>query len=248
MDNQTAMGEWREKYLLHLQESERKEQRWAQSEELLRRTLSRVTLVAEGIDQDLDGSLSALRQSLRDRAASEILETELERLAVAITHYETRDKAGLVVTPAGVLLALLDSITWPQPLRRQVKTVRSKIKERRYPAELVPLLPECAGLLSHAVGSNRPPEGDAVDSPGFFSKLFGAEPRRSSGVAAAESLATSVALLEQILTPLMETLVRNKVVNSSIFWERYREQLQAASNHEALLCVADELVVALATA
>ena len=42
-------AQWKSKYFDHLEESERKEKQWNEADDLLRKTISRLTLAADGV-------------------------------------------------------------------------------------------------------------------------------------------------------------------------------------------------------
>ncbi|HHJ13792.1 MAG TPA: GGDEF domain-containing protein [Gammaproteobacteria bacterium] len=79
MDQEAA--QWKQKYLDHLEESERREKQWRQSEELLRKTLSRLALAADGLDETLDQQLRALREAIRDRVDMQQLQMRIDDMS-----------------------------------------------------------------------------------------------------------------------------------------------------------------------
>ena len=48
------MADWKEKYFASLESLEDKEKEWQETDQLLRRCLSRITLAADGQDKRLD--------------------------------------------------------------------------------------------------------------------------------------------------------------------------------------------------
>jgi diguanylate cyclase len=58
--------DWKDKYLTELENQEKRERLFRQQMELLVRAVTRISLVAEGVDQQLDKQLAGLRQMLRE--------------------------------------------------------------------------------------------------------------------------------------------------------------------------------------
>ena len=84
MDEDKASREadqWRQKYFRNLEDLEKKEKQWREAEELLRRTISRLTLAADGLDEMLDGQLRALRDAIRDRVNNATLKEHIEAMS-----------------------------------------------------------------------------------------------------------------------------------------------------------------------
>ena len=61
---------WKEKYLSELDHLEQKEKEWRVIEEMLRQSISRLSLAAEDHDTDLNYLLDRLRRSIREGTAS----------------------------------------------------------------------------------------------------------------------------------------------------------------------------------
>lgn len=87
MDNDTGASEanqWKRKYFDQLQQLEAKEKHWQQADELLRKTISRLTLAADGQDETLDRQLHELRNAIRDRVSGLQLQTAIDAMSSAL--------------------------------------------------------------------------------------------------------------------------------------------------------------------
>ncbi|MEO6696732.1 MAG: GGDEF domain-containing protein, partial [Gammaproteobacteria bacterium] len=75
---------WKQKYYDSLEQIERKEKQWSEVEGLLRRCISRLTMVASGSDPDLNQQIETLRNALRDGRDSLGLKNIIERFGDAV--------------------------------------------------------------------------------------------------------------------------------------------------------------------
>ena len=92
---------WKQKYLDNVDVFERKQRSWQQAEEMLRKTISRLTLAADGRDKVLDKQLEKLRQAIRDRVENTVLRDHIESLSRALIRLdEQREEATAHEQPA----------------------------------------------------------------------------------------------------------------------------------------------------
>ena len=80
--------QWKRKYFDQLEEAENKEKQWRQADELLRKTISRLTLAADGQDDALDRQLHDLRNAIRDRASSVQLQHAIDAMSNTLKKFE----------------------------------------------------------------------------------------------------------------------------------------------------------------
>ncbi len=78
---QQEVEQWKRKYLDYLEESERREKQWKDSDELLRKTISRLTLAADGLDETLDRQLRDLRDAIRDHGSTSQLRSRIDEMS-----------------------------------------------------------------------------------------------------------------------------------------------------------------------
>jgi len=84
MTEQSEAEQWKRQYFDQLQELETREKQWRQSDELLRKTISRLTVAADGQDENLDRQLVELRNAIRDRADSVQLQAVIDGMSNAL--------------------------------------------------------------------------------------------------------------------------------------------------------------------
>ena len=125
-------GHWKQKYLDQLESFEHQQAQWQETEELLRKTVSRLTLAADGIDATLDGQLRALRDAIRDRVDSHSLKQHIEAMSRTLVKLDARDSR-----------PVRDAVPEPQPQAR---------------APAAPPAAEGGGLLGRLFRRDRQPE------------------------------------------------------------------------------------------
>lgn len=81
---------WKQKYLDGVDELERRQRRWHQVEEMLRKIVSRLTLAADGRDAVLDKHLEIVRRDIRDRVDNSILSDHIEALSKALVRLDSQ--------------------------------------------------------------------------------------------------------------------------------------------------------------
>ncbi len=168
-DKSDLSDHWKNKYYESLEAYEINEQQWARAEDLLRRTLSRLTLAADGVSPDLDVELQSLRSAIRNGIDTPSLGRNLESLSQTLVRLdETRGKPYSLTIPA-VLSELLEKITWPHHVNNQVKALREQLANSSPHADFKNSLDLYSHLLRNALST---PESNSGTSGGFFHKLF----------------------------------------------------------------------------
>jgi len=102
MTEESEAEQWKRQYFDQLQELETREKHWRQSDELLRKTISRLTVAADGQDENLDRQLVELRNAIRERADNVQLQAAIDGMSDALirladtssTHYVPEKAAG----------------------------------------------------------------------------------------------------------------------------------------------------------
>lgn len=168
--NSGDKNNWREKYLNALDEQEQLEKKCARQQELLRSALVRVSVAADGQDENLDQIMAKLREKLRGDMSFTEVNGILGQLEAAVLAFEQQRTQGA----QDVRQALMD-VTKPLQnfkLSRGVKKelsdyltelpLRSK-KVHLYPA----LLQQLASLQQQALSEIEQPK------TGFLDKIFG---------------------------------------------------------------------------
>lgn len=192
IESADGAARWKQKYYAGLEQLEAKEKQWGDVESLLRRCISRLSLVADGADATLDGQIESLRNALRDGRDSLGLRGIIDTIGDTVVRLDRRkaaQKAAPVAAPREVLAQLLDALTLPRGMGRKVKALRKRLTGGPAGADFAPLLQEFSALLHEALAlppqdipapDARPAQTAQADDPaqdvkrGMFGKLFGA--------------------------------------------------------------------------
>ena len=128
-DDTQEAGQWKAKYFAQLEESERKEKQWHDADELLRKTISRLTLAADGLDSTLDQQLRDLRNAIRDRAGTMQLGTLVDDMSRTLARLDTEHAEGGQDSGQNLLLDLLEALSLPKGTGRQTKALKKRLGE-----------------------------------------------------------------------------------------------------------------------
>jgi diguanylate cyclase len=175
-DNEDALQAetWKRKYYDALEQHEAHERQWAQADDLLRKTLSRLTLAADGLDDTLDRQLKALRDAIRDRADSRLLRQRIEAMSESLVRLDSKRAAKTTApSPAAPLQSLLDSLQLPRGHARRVKTLRKNLEAVQVQDEVAALVADFAALLHEILAEREPSEEPAGAGGGLLGRLFG---------------------------------------------------------------------------
>ena len=91
-NNRQEVEQWKRKYFGQLKEFEREQKQWHEAEDLLRKTVSRLTLAADGLDDTLDRQLRDLRNAVRDRASTTQLRSRVEEMSSTLLDLDKQHK------------------------------------------------------------------------------------------------------------------------------------------------------------
>ena len=91
-NNRQEVEQWKKKYFGQLEEFEREQKQWHEAEDLLRKTVSRLTLAADGLDDALDRQLRELRNAVRDRASTTQLRSRVEEMSSTLLKLDKQHK------------------------------------------------------------------------------------------------------------------------------------------------------------
>ncbi|HSH29779.1 MAG TPA: diguanylate cyclase [Thiohalobacter sp.] len=119
---------WKRKYYDSVEQAETRERRWAGMEELLRKTITRLSLAADGLDTTLDHQLAELRNAIRDRADDRTLQQRIEAMSATLVRLDT-DRAGAARTRGAVesLQSLLEQTRFPRGNAHRLKTLHKQL-------------------------------------------------------------------------------------------------------------------------
>lgn len=177
---------WKEKYLDSLQQQEELEAQWNSRMDVLRRSLTRTSMAAEGQSQGLDDCLQELRKALRKDHFERFLEEITPRLEKALLDFEQQrqDRVQHISQSLQHLAAQLEQTNpAPRELRKALKHFPKRLGERVGQwTELQSLLQELESLQRQALLPEPEPTKKAPESSpkqakeqaeGFWQRLFG---------------------------------------------------------------------------
>jgi diguanylate cyclase len=241
----SSTEQWKRKYYESLEAIEQKEQRWKQLEEVLRKTISRLALAADGLDATLDKQLRDLRNAIRDRVSEAVLMQRIEVVSRTLVRLDSaRLEKSHEAGPADALGQLLERLDLPAGSARQIKTLKKQLRQAG-PAELEPLIKAFAGLLKSALvnaagsaSASPPPQGSVLG------RLFGkrnkgqrGEPEAANAGPAGETPAPGnpQSSGRQVLFELMQHIVNRD--DAEQFVSELRNRIQRARSAEELQAV-----------
>lgn len=170
---------WKEKYLALLEAQEAEHTKHSESLELLRRLLVRVSLAADGQDQELDKQLAALREMLREGEKANLrpLAGRLEHAVVALDKRRTA-RGGLLLQAVGTLIQQALALHPPAEVARGLKRLEKDLRTRLgQPLEQPLVIQELARLQVQTVGALSQQAGG---NGGWLSRLFRSTPSARS--------------------------------------------------------------------
>jgi len=92
--------EWKQKYFDKLEEFDRNQVAWSNAEDLLRRTIVRLALAAQGLDAELDVELDRIRAAIRDHVDHRVLSDNIDTLSKALVRLDQQRESRLAESAA----------------------------------------------------------------------------------------------------------------------------------------------------
>ncbi len=129
--------DWKKKYFSSLKELEEMEKSWGKLEDMLRKTISRVTITAKGIDPQLDKILNDIQNHTRNKKDL-ALQDDLENLAQTLLRIEEKPSSNTELPEidtdishdaddTSFTLALIDQLQVSQAQQPQLDQLRNKL-------------------------------------------------------------------------------------------------------------------------
>lgn len=233
-----AGGDWKQKYFDSLADLEHKERRWQSVESSLRRCISRLTFVADGIDGQLDQRLEQLRNRVRGEQDMKSLQESVEEIT-RLAERAGESKGSNTSLAAEVFLdQLINEAHLPEALAKRARGLSKSLQKQPLQAET---LQSAKQLLLEAIGPGEEREGRA----GLFGKLFAKDKGGSDrmGEGSASTAATDHALqsdAKQLLVFLLKRLQQGDISNPGI------DTLALRVDHAANLAELEKLASELA--
>ena len=164
---------WKNKYLNLIDDHEKLEKRFEDHTAQLRRALIRLTVVAEGRDQDLDSQLEEARVLLRKEQITG-LSRVLERVEQGFERWHSHQES----FQENLSQSLVDIETkydsLPSTLTKMVKKVRKQVRNTDK-AELLVALSQVIAQWAHAMADQIESAPSQTDKGSWFGRLFSKE-------------------------------------------------------------------------
>ena len=222
--------DWREKYLNLLDEQEQQLEQWSRTETLLKHTINRLSLYADGLSPELDSSLSKLRDLIRAKGQESVLLPLLEQLADKLSAFES-SSISRFATPSQVLLYLAENIDWPRDQSKAVKELKSQIKRQKHINELPSLLQKFADVCVN--GFQLQGDAEQESGSGLLGKLFGKKEQGQSSDSEVNRLVYQV--LENVIAGLIKGNGKEDLL----------DDLKQCESEDDIFAMSDRIVAAL---
>ena len=174
----TNTSDWKEKYLNALEEFETSQQQEQNRQDILRKGLVRVSLAADGLDDNLDTQLDELRAALRGDREIESLEpliAKLERTVVTLDD-RRKDEHSEIETLLDSQLEKYLQLDLPRKDKNQIKSLRKSLPELLQGNGLNPEVLKSLNFIHSRISQYYLDqlEQSGAEKAGFFSRLFSA--------------------------------------------------------------------------
>lgn len=158
--------DWKQKFYDQLDRLEQKEQGWEKLESLLKRTIGRLSLAAEGQNPSLDKHLRQVRASIKDKVDPLHLEQVLDDLSELLTRLdETRASPDRKITAA--LEQLLQQIRFSSQQSRQLKKLQKSLSRNNDETA-----PQRIAEMAEWINRLSLNESSETHKPGILNRLF----------------------------------------------------------------------------
>ncbi len=165
---------WQRKYYDALAELEEKEKAWGETEALLRRLATRLTLAADHRDPALDRLLDDLRRALRNERNPHRLQKLVEEVSTVIARLD--DESGPApVDPAAPLKTLFARLPVPDAYARQRRFVERQLEKAGTPDAVQRVAGDLAELVLLLL-ERREPDAPAAPDAQRGAEASAAEP------------------------------------------------------------------------
>jgi diguanylate cyclase len=168
----TMTDKWKEKYLQKLDEEDQRQQEYGKKIESLRRGLVRLSLVADGLDHQLDKQMNHLRVVLRSKDPDpQVINSTFETLDVELDRFEQVKESVLEDVQHGMeeLSHPLLKLPLSNDIKRSLKKFRKKLVNESLVLSMIPeLIGQFVQLQKAAVLSL----GEKEESAGWLGRLF----------------------------------------------------------------------------
>lgn len=119
--------QWKRKYYTSLERFESKETEWATIDALLRRSISRLTLAADGISGSLDEQLERLRNTIRDERDGNRIKNMIDGILDSASSHNEGQKSSYLQR---IFEQLIDDIPFPDSVCKEIKQYKKLLHQK----------------------------------------------------------------------------------------------------------------------
>ena len=160
------MDNWKEKYYASLELLEEKEKEWSETDQLLRRCISRISLAADGQDRKLDEQLERLRNSVRRERNYDRIRNMVDVIVETAT-----DENLQKLTAQDVIQRMLEKIALPEALQKKKKALNKRLTFLKDDSGLGDIIEAFIALIESAI-TIEVPEAEKKEKKRLFGGLF----------------------------------------------------------------------------
>lgn len=228
---------WKSKYYDALGELEAKEKAWAESEQILRSGLSRLSLAADASNDVLNRQLERLRNLLRGGSNERELRDLLDSISQSILKLdEQRKSVQRLPRPGELLEETLGRIEFPRGMGHRAKAVQKKLLQAEG-GDHQPLIKEFVDLIMEALRwvegeageVTLPAETESSEKRGLLGKLLSREEKsvKAEPPVVEDKLNVARNLLQELVEGLIEQVDRRELMLQRIERGNHESQLYA---------------------
>ena len=149
----SGSDDWKSKYSSIADELSSKEREWAKAEELLRRTIRRLTIAANGVHPVLDKRLTELRKTMDQHLDLDMLRQVSDSMPDTLRELSKETEHQL--TPTKVLLKLTEQLQNIDSIRKDVGGLKSRLEREPDQDELQTIISQFGDLLGKPSSSSQ---------------------------------------------------------------------------------------------
>jgi len=145
-----AEQEWKRKYFSSLEELEKKEKHWTSLDSVMRTSMSRLSIMLDGLDKELDKELDYLRRALRKGSDASKVRQLLSSTLQVLEKVEEKQKHFKKLNASEAYQYLLDKMVLPKGTAREIKALTKSIKHLGDDEDPVAVIEEFVALIKHS--------------------------------------------------------------------------------------------------
>jgi diguanylate cyclase len=175
---------WKKKFLDALEDQDKREKTLINRIKLLRRGLVGVSLAGDGLDDELDRELAALRTTLRSEDSEAGLEVLLEHIEKSVLRLDSRKEHSTWAIQNALTLSItqLHELELSRELKRGIKqyskALAAKVSDSQNHSELIANFLELLRLVVRELSEDTA-ESPSAPAGGFWSRFFSLHPPES---------------------------------------------------------------------